>query len=664
MTIDPQQRYIRLVGAGPGGQFFAVRADGTLEWWCHTGWQSGTTSWANSGGPRVIGSGWHGFAEVLGSTDGTLWAVLAGGRVLRYRYLVTDPATGAGTWENGGAGTQIGAGFDRFERWFGGPGGTLWCVDAAGDLYRSDYTGGALSAPVKVGAGFGDCTWLGADSGGVVYGLRWGVLTWWRHTGTGWVNGGAGISLGGGAWTDRAITYLAALGGGLLYAVNPSTSLTASASGDLLWSRLSNYQSVDASGTAIWAGVSKVVGGGFTCEPAAALQGYAQPFSAAPGGSVAVCASTTFTDLTASVWRHDLPGGAVQVLAPQAVTGRLQTLPTGYATNGCGWSSLLDVPVDPAWPSGLYSARLDGPAFPVHVPFVVRPAAPVAPVMVLLPSLTYEAYNTWSGHSAYQNCPTTSQVVLTSRRPSRTTNVEATGALDGGMYLDLLLLRWLAGEQYAYDVYTDQDLHADLGLLSRYRAVILGAHPEYVTSAMRQALYLYSRAGGRIVYLGGNGLYEPCDITAVGDRVVWRVPNGGRPVFRDRLLPETQVLGVGYSDPGWSTSAAYQVVNDHPVLAGTGLLVGDVFGTTGYMGHGASGWETDKTLGLDGCAAASQVIARGQNPSGGGAEMVWVDRPGGGWLFGVGSLLFCGALGDAAITGLLRNVMAAATAAP
>lgn len=656
MTVDDQQRLFRIV-AGGWGIFYAIRSDGDVQWWYNTGWQTGSAQWANGGSPRTIGGGWHDFVEVLGSDNGTLWGVYGDGTVKRYRYICTNLSTGEGYWEGNASGTVVGTGWNQFRRVFGGPDGILWGVDDAGDLWRSDYVSGALTAPIKVGWGFGDCKWLGADKGGVIYAARRDELSWWRHTGGGWVNGGNPIKIGGGEWHDRAATYICAAGTGLFYSVKPVYDIALTAS-DLQWNLLNNYQTVHTSGVS-WAngGTAKVVGGGFSVEPWAPLQGYASPTSVRSGATVGIRASTTFGTLSASVVRHDLATGPVEVQAPQTVPGALQTMPAGPVRNGCGWSSLLDVTVDAAWSSGVYSAKLVGPYGNTrHVPFVVRPAQPAAHLAVILPTLAYESYNTWGGHSAYNNVPS-GVATLSNRRPSRTMHVEPTGRMDVELYSDLLLLRWLQGQGIAYDVYTDLDLHQDLCLLESYRAVMLGSHPEYVTGAMRQALALHVQRGGNLIYTGGNGLFESCDISADGSQTTWRGPGAARLLWRDRNLPESQITGVSYDARGWMTFAPYKVVATHPVLDGTGLSVGSTFGATGFN-RGASGWEFDMAY-LDGAATGSEVIAVGQNQAGNvGAHMVLMERPGRGKVFSASSMTFNGALGsDAAMSQLFRNVV-------
>src|SRR5262249_34543366 len=69
------------------------------------------------------------------------------------------------------------------------------------------------------------------------------------------------------------------------------------------------------------------------------------------------------------------------------------------------------------------------------------------------------------------------------------------------------LLGWLEREGYAYDLYSEHQLHAGVLDLAAYRILILNTHPEYWSSQMYRAVkcWVFER-GGRLMYLGGNGL--------------------------------------------------------------------------------------------------------------------------------------------------------------
>ncbi|HEY5057487.1 MAG TPA: N,N-dimethylformamidase beta subunit family domain-containing protein [Gaiellaceae bacterium] len=214
------------------------------------------------------------------------------------------------------------------------------------------------------------------------------------------------------------------------------------------------------------------------------------------------------------------------------------------------WDVDLELTLPAGTRSGVYALKLETDDGAVdRVPFVVRPprGAPTAPVALLLPTLSYVVYA--NEHLSYQNPRTPpafdgildrlapedsyvraerllscydhhsdgSGVVYASwRRPLVTMRPLYDLALIDAPHqfsADLHLVDWLEESGQSYDVITDHDLHAEgLALLDGYRVVVSGSHPEYWTTAMLDALESYLGAGGRFMYLGGNGF---CWVTAV-----------------------------------------------------------------------------------------------------------------------------------------------------
>ncbi|MCW3840321.1 tachylectin-related carbohydrate-binding protein [Micromonospora yasonensis] len=650
-SYDPEQRFIQLVGGGDG-VLYAIQADGSLLWYRHWGWETGVSGWA-SGSGRKIGSGWNQFVTVLGSTDGSLYGVRADGTVLYHRYVCTNYTTGAGYW---GTSRQVAMGLNKFPRVFGFD-GAIYGVDADGDLYGYRYipSTGRWTGGSRIGRDFKSYQ-LQADASGVIFAWRFGDIFWYRHLGSGLWAKGSGFRLGRG-FTELGMNGLMFAGQGALYGVKPSDP-TKPAVGSLTYYRLNNWATAGTDQKATWVngGSGKGVGSGFTMQSRAALQGYAQTPSVTPGQPVRVAVSSTFPSFTASVVRvAPSTGGPVVVTDATSVTGKLQLLPTGYLQRGCGWSDSYQLTIPEDWPSGLYAVRLEGPhQLRRYVPFVVRPQQPTNDIAFLVPSNTYHAYNTWGGHNQY--CGDLSGVrTLTLRRPSTEWSVEPTACLEHTMWSDVMLLRWMAKQNLAFDCYDDADLHASGSWLSSYKALVLGSHPEYWSEAMRQHLADYEAGGGRVIYAGGNGIYERVAFSDDGSAISFRTSAGKRDTFNSLGLPASQVLGVNYTSASWFTFAPYAVVRDHPLLAGTRLTVGSQFGTRGYNG-GASGWEVDTLLGLPAEAAPEDVIARGQNV-GGGASMVLVEKPNGGFVFSASSISFAGALDrDPDLSTVFRNV--------
>ena len=661
----------------PGGQgiFYAVQADGVLLWYRNLGWQSGSPQWANGGTGRQIGTQWHQFVTVLANSDGQIFALQADGTLRWYQYLLSNAQTGAGGW-HARSGTVIGHGFNAYGRMFGGWNNVLYCVDDTGALFWYCYLGPPGStnwanggSGRRIGSGWKGYPWLVADPNGVVYGVWQGSeLRWYRYvvqsysTGAGfWRNGGQAVTVGQ-AWGSDGQKIIRANASGTLYAISLDTAVNLTLGDDdaLTWYRLLNSETVDVSGVT-WAngGNGATVGRGFTLQAEAALQGYPDVQSVAQGGTVAVQVSSTFPSYTWSVQRvAPATGGPVVMVQPTSHSGRLQLLPSTYRSAGCGWATDFSVPVPTTWPSGVYTALLKSSFGTSHpVMFVVRPTTPTNRIAVVIPTNTYNAYNNWGGHDQYTVGQDGVQRTVTMRRPSVSTALAGGGVINCSLLSDLFLLQWMTSQGIAYDVYTDLDFDATGATWNQsYKAVVLMSHPEYFTGQMRQNMVTYASAGGRIVYTGGNGIYEEMQYTTDRSAIVFRDANGNRRVFEDFDLPPSAILAVDYFPASYMDFAPYKVRSNHAFLAGTGLVVGSTFGATAYNGA-ASGWEVDEWPGLP---DTGQVIASGLNPAG-GADLTYRAGPAGGWVFAAGSLSFNGAIAyDPAIQQILRNVFTAA----
>lgn len=371
-AYDPQQRFIRLVGGG-NGVVYAIQADGSLLWYRHLGWQTGTSSWA-SGSGRKIGSGWHEFQTVFGSTNGSLYGVRGDGTVHHYRYDLSDPLTGAGSLFSGG---QIGTGFDRYPRLCGFD-GAIYGQDTDGQLFWHQYSPSRrawTATGMRVGRGFRGAV-LQADASGVIYAYRYGVVFWHRHIGRGLWARGSGLRILGGLRDAGVNDGVWLTGQGVLYAIPPDPA-TSRQTGTILHHRLINYTTAGPDGRAVWlnGGSATKVGTGWTVQSRAALQGYPNTPSVLQGGTLLVAVSTGFPSVTASMVRLAPNAGAPQVVsAPMRVTGGVQSLPTGFIRVGCDWSDRIRLRIPADWQPGLYAARLDGPhRLHRYVPFI-RPA--------------------------------------------------------------------------------------------------------------------------------------------------------------------------------------------------------------------------------------------------------------------------------------------------
>lgn len=395
---------------------------------------------------------------------------------------------------------------------------------------------------------------------------------------------------------------------------------------------------------------------------------------------------------------------------PRAV---MQITPDGdYTQTGVGWNRVgyasrthRQYTTAPAQ-SGLYwfhASTASGAAF--AFPWVVAPARPKAPLAVLACDITWNAYNNFGGRSNYINAhhlpptPTVNARLELSRyvdarhqtwgypayaplafeRPEPLNHISLTDRItdpiEGRMACaaapaEWRLLGWLEREGFAYDYYSETQLHRGVLDLAAYRVLILSVHPEYWTRPMYARLkHWVFEEGGRLLYLAGNGLNCEVELRLDDTMLVhngaitdlWPAGMGGAESrFALRIESEANLLGVVFTPSGAMTGAPYQVVDaNHWAFANTGLGNGDLFGTQSLHMRcpgGASGHETDKVS--PSSPPNVRILARGLNPDQGGAEMVYFETPRGGAVFSAGSICYASALPvDEPLSRVTRNVI-------
>jgi N,N-dimethylformamidase len=379
---------------------------------------------------------------------------------------------------------------------------------------------------------------------------------------------------------------------------------------------------------------------------------------------------------------HRMVGRTVQAPS-RAVTGRLWTgweqdfraAPREYAAihfhdddlADSSWEATVQVDVPLDWPSGVYGARLSTSAESTYVPFVVRPESgqSVSNVAMILPTFTYLAYaNSMNefelataerrvgrfealaardhrahlGPSLYDRHGDGSPVYLATRRkPIVEMQPEyrfwRTG-LPRHFSLDLAILGWLYREGLEPDVITDADIDQEMaGLIGRYRVLVSGCHPEYVSMRMRAAIDRFVSDGGRLLYLGGNGFHWV--VTSVPDRP-WLLelrrgvgqwdglgscPGEGHDVASGRVGGQWRVLGrsahalvgVGTTALGWDAGAPYAVTGDGPSWLTAALDAASQRGSIGVSSSGtfggAAGDEIDRFDPALGSPSGTTVVA-------------------------------------------------------
>jgi hypothetical protein len=390
----------------------------------------------------------------------------------------------------------------------------------------------------------------------------------------------------------------------------------------------------------------------------------------------------------------------------------MQVTPDGdYTQFGVGWNRQgyinpqLHQRIVAPEQSGLYSFHARTPAgLTFSFPWVVAPARLQAKVAVLASNITWNAYNNFGGRSNYINAdvlpprPTVnsrqelkrytepnhatwgagSYLPLSFDRPEPINHIDLgekpTDPIEGRAACHVApaewrLLAWLEREGFAYDYYSETQLHQGLVDLKAYRVLILSTHPEYWTRQIYERVkrWVFDE-GGRLMYLGGNGLN--CEVEMLDEermvvhngaiRGLWEKDIGAESRFAKRVESEANLLGVVFDPRGIMSAAPYRVEDDtHWVFAETGLHRGELFGVHSLHRRcpgGASGHETDKISGSSPKNVA--LLAKGLNIDNGGAEMVAFETHSGGAVFSVGSICWPSSmLVDEGVSNVTANVL-------
>lgn len=395
----------------------------------------------------------------------------------------------------------------------------------------------------------------------------------------------------------------------------------------------------------------------------------------------------------------------------------------------CEWETDFEFRVPSDFRSAMYSMRIECQGEFEDIPFYVRPKTgkPQSKICVIVPTFTYTVYNNqarsiagpdfdalvkkmgnrrWTpdiirefGLSTYNMHTDGSGICLSSRlRPSLTMRprymtIFRPYAVSGMRHLpaDTHLLAWLEHLGHDYDVVSDEDIHEEgIDILRPYRVVMTMSHPEYHTANTLDAIYEYTRTGGRLMYMGGNGFYWKIGIRedlpgmieirrAEGGIRTWAAEAGeyynaldgeyGGMWLRNGRPPQ-QLAGVGFTGQGDFEGMYYRKNSNVPaeyewVFDG---IDDEILGDFGLSGGGAAGFELDRVdfgLGtpLNAVVLASsetypdhfilvpeEILSHQRTRTGEPeeklirADMTIFQTPQNGYVFSVGSITYCGSL--------------------
>lgn len=383
--------------------------------------------------------------------------------------------------------------------------------------------------------------------------------------------------------------------------------------------------------------------------------------------------------------------------------------------------------------SGVYLIEIAGAAGRETLPILVRPNAPRAKFAFLASTFTWLAYTNDRcllhganpemfanrllvltagdcklaahpeyGLSLYDTHADGSGVSYASRRRPCLTlrHVQRAwqGALGSSLWnfsADLLVLSWLERQGIDFDIVTDDDLDREGSeALAPYRCVMTGSHPEYHTERSHDAVGGFLEAGGRLIYLGGNGFYwrvsthpdypETIELRRAedGNRSWASEPGEYYHAFdgaygglwrRNGRAPQG-LVGVGYSGQGFYRCHPYRMLPASTDPRAAFLFAGKPeagapLGGFGLSGGGAAGIEIDRADVALGTPAHALVLATSDRlddsyilaneevlvnrPTVTGdmspllrCDLVFYETPSGGAVLSTGSVAWAGTLGD------------------
>ncbi|MBV9023074.1 MAG: hypothetical protein JO362_04580 [Streptomycetaceae bacterium] len=330
-----------------------------------------------------------------------------------------------------------------------------------------------------------------------------------------------------------------------------------------------------------------------------AIEGYADKTGVLPGESFRLHVSTTTSKgFRADAYRMGWYAGAQarKVWSSQRVASNAQPMPApsgSTRTVMADWQPSAEISTQ-GWPEGSYLIRLTADSGEQrYVPITVRSRITEGCLVLVNSVATWQAYNTWGGHSLYQGPGGSSDYDNRSLAVSCDRPFDDNGALLFTTYEQpAIALAEQLGLPLAY--VTSMDIDHDPGLLRSAHAVISLGHDEYWTPAMRQRVTAARDAGTNLAFLGANACFRRIRLepTPAGSRRLivcyktdwmedpmygkddaavttdWREPPGAH--------PENSMTGTLYeSNP---TSADYVVAEPgHWLFEGTGVKAGTSF---------------------------------------------------------------------------------------
>jgi hypothetical protein len=337
---------------------------------------------------------------------------------------------------------------------------------------------------------------------------------------------------------------------------------------------------------------------GFQANSTPNLRGYSSAESVNRGEYIGLNISSATARYVVEIFRTGWYGGAGArlVYTTTMTNGVLRTVPAPDV-NGkvdVGWPQSLAVDTS-TFPSGAYMVALSTEGATKAsglIPFIVREDSRVSPILLQMPTQTWQAYDNFGGKSLYDaNSTNTKRAYKVSlNRPYDAGGGQAQFA---GMYN---LIRFLEREGYDLTYAASSDTDRDANLMNNHRVFLTGWHDEYWTGQMFTNALNWIAQGKHFVSLSSNNIYWQTryednrrTLVAYKDAALDPVtdPKQKTVLFRSTQVdrPESEIMSSMFeSSWDYGKSADWVVTNaNHWMYAGTGLTEGShITGLVGY----------------------------------------------------------------------------------
>jgi len=355
------------------------------------------------------------------------------------------------------------------------------------------------------------------------------------------------------------------------------------------------------------------------------LDAFCWPPSAARGEPSGLHVSTDAAAFDVEVARE---GAEREVVwRAEAVRAGHHPPPGDASASGCDWPAALEIPVGD-WRSGYYAVTLTAGDERHDAFLVVRPdPSDPAPIVLILSTTTWHAYNDWGGPSLYTGGtrvsfqrpfangflvkpepigrmmqPEPDREAMGFRTWARAHGVSDWCGGAGWFTYERTFTRWAERNGFRVDVATGPDLEEHPEVLDRVGLYVSAGHDEYWSWGMRDALDAFVAGGGNAAILSGNTSFW--QVRLDGDHrgmtgFKYRAdedPVAGTPDERlltgcwsDRRIgrPETETIGLTFTRGGYAryglgapnSPGGYTVHRpEHWAFEGTALEAGQAFG--------------------------------------------------------------------------------------